>query len=127
MAEWSYHGCWTDEGDRQLGGASSHQDDMTPSKCISFCESGGYSFAGVEYARECFCGQNLKVKSVKKDDKECNMACMGDGNVKCGGTNRLNVFTSGAPQIVTNLGPASSGWTFKSCYEDSVYARTLAQ
>jgi hypothetical protein len=56
------------------------------------------------------------------------MACSGDADVKCGGPNRLNVYTSGAPtQIVTNPGPVGSGWTYKSCYEDSVYGRTLSQ
>lgn len=55
------------------------------------------------------------------------MICAGDGAQKCGGPNRLNVYTNGAPQIVTNLGPLGSGWMYRSCYEDSVYARTLAK
>jgi hypothetical protein len=124
---WNYYGCWTDEGDRQLGGASYHTDTMTPAVCISFCQSKGYSFAGVKYSRECFCGYNLKSKSVIKDDGECGMSCAGDADSNCGGPNRLNVYTSKArTQIVTNPGPVGSGWTYKSCYEDSVYGRTLA-
>lgn len=126
-AAWTYHGCWTDQGDRQLGGASYAADNMTPSTCIAFCESKGYSFAGVEYSRECFCGYKLKSVSTRQDDLECNMGCSGDSDLKCGGPNRLNVYTSSVPtQIVTNPGPINSGWTYKSCYEDSVYARTLA-
>ena len=127
-AEWNYIGCWSDEGDRQLGGASYAADDMTQGSCISFCESRGYSLAGIEYARECFCGYNLKSQSVKKTDGDCNMACAGDASLKCGGPNRLTIFTSPIPnQVVTNLGPAGSGWIYKSCYEDSVYARTLSR
>lgn len=126
-AEWTYNGCWSDEGDRQLGGASYAADDMTQETCISFCESKGYSFAGMEYARECFCGYNLRSNSVKKVDGDCNMACAGDASLKCGGPNRLTVFISPVSnQVVTNLGPVGSGWIYKSCYEDSVYARTLS-
>ena len=55
------------------------------------------------------------------------MVCSGNSDLKSGGPNRLNVYTNGAAtQIVTNPGPVGNGWTYKSCYEDSVYERTLA-
>lgn len=123
-ADWTYYGCWTDESDRQLGGESYVGDAMTPASCINFCESKGYQFAGVEYARECFCGHQIRSKSTKKDDSECAMACTGDSSLTCGGPDRLNIYQRGTSTSVnTNPGPA--GWSYMSCYEDSVYARTL--
>lgn len=124
---WSYHGCWSDEGERQLGGESFTGDEMTPASCIIFCNGKGYAFAGVEYARECFCGHTIRAQSVQKEETECNMACTGDSTKTCGGPNRLNIYNNDAPTaITTNPGPAGSGWTYTSCYEDSVYARTLS-
>lgn len=125
--DWSYHGCWTDQGDRQLGGESFAAGDMTPASCIGFCNSKGYMFAGVEYANECFCGHTIRSQSVKKEDTECSMACSGDSTKTCGGPDRLNIYTNSASiVVVTNPGPVGSGWTHISCFEDSVYARTLA-
>lgn len=124
--DWSYHGCWTDGGDRQLGGESYTADDMTPASCSSFCGSKGYMFAGIEYARECFCGHTIRSQSVQKEDTECSMACTGDATKTCGGPDRLSIYTNAATTVVvTNPGPVGSGWTYTSCFEDSVYARTL--
>lgn len=124
-ATWSYQGCYTDEADRQLGGEKLVSNSMTPDVCISFCGSKGYEFAGVEYATECFCGHQIRSKSVKKEEKECNMACAGDATASCGGPNRLNIYSNAAPAVVTNPGPVGSNWKYLSCYEDSVYSRTL--
>jgi hypothetical protein len=63
LPDWSYNGCWTDAAERQLNGATYTSPTMTPSTCISFCSSRGYSFAGVEYANECYCGYALKLQS----------------------------------------------------------------
>lgn len=54
------------------------------------------------------------------------MACTGDFSAVCGGPNRLNIYTGNpATSIITNPGPTDAGWTYVSCYEDSVYARIL--
>jgi hypothetical protein len=31
-------------------------NSMTVEECLFACKDGGYSFAGVEYATQCFCG-----------------------------------------------------------------------
>jgi hypothetical protein len=123
LADWNYYGCWTDDSERQLGGESYTSDSMTPASCISFCENKGYLFAGVEYARECFCGHQVRSKSVKKDESECAMTCAGDASLTCGGPESLSIYKSrSATSVTTNPGPA--GWTYLSCYEDPVYDRT---
>jgi len=127
LTDWKYNGCWTDTAPRQLNGATYTSSSMTPSSCVTFCSTKGYNFAGVEYANECYCGYALKSASTLKQDTECNMSCSGDADQKCGAGNRMNVYTSNNPtQITTNPGPVGSGWSYKSCYTDSVYARTLS-
>ena len=69
---------------------------LTPAKCIQACRDKGYSFAGVQYAFECFCGNVAPPQSSIVAMDECNAACRGDSSIKCGGTWRMNVFkTSG--------------------------------
>ncbi|KAL2865308.1 DUF1996 and WSC domain-containing protein [Aspergillus lucknowensis] len=59
--EWAWIGCTRDnvDGQRVLSEASSSGDDMTVQKCIRACEADEYTYAGVEYARECYCGNSI--------------------------------------------------------------------
>lgn len=53
---WEYKGCAGDNVNaRTLQAASTATDDMTIEKCINYCKSAGYSLAGLEYAKECYC------------------------------------------------------------------------
>jgi hypothetical protein len=53
---WSFVGCGTDNYyNRILTGASQSNDQMTNEACAAFCESKGFSVAGTEYSRECYC------------------------------------------------------------------------
>lgn len=47
------------------------------------------------------------------------MACTGDEDQPCGGSNRLNVYTSDV------MAPAVADWKYSGCYEDSVAKRVL--
>ena len=66
--------------------------NLTPAKCIEACREDGYSFAGVQYGEECFCGNEapppIKIVAIS----ECNMECTGDSSIKCGGSYRNNVY-----------------------------------
>ncbi|KAJ0165994.1 WSC domain-containing protein [Colletotrichum tanaceti] len=123
-SKWSYLGCHTDSPSaRGLSGASLHGDDMSQEKCIQFCDGNGYSVAGVEWGRECYCGYLLASSSVKAPEEDCSKPCAGNSDEVCGEGGRINVFTNGdaAPAIL-----AASG-DFKSlgCYSDQASARTL--
>lgn len=53
---WSYTGCGTDNYySRLLTGASESNDQMTNEACVAFCDSKGFSVAGTEYSKECYC------------------------------------------------------------------------
>jgi hypothetical protein len=80
-AGWSYLGCYTDSvGARTLGGANYNGNDVTDEACVSFCAGKGYSFAGTEYAGQCFCGTSLASSGVSAPETDCNVsiACLAD-------------------------------------------------
>ena len=63
----------------------------TVEKCKKACFERNYKFAGVQFSKECFCGNNAPKKFASKAS-ECNMDCSGDKSQKCGGGNRMNVY-----------------------------------
>ncbi|KAK1976643.1 WSC domain-containing protein [Colletotrichum cereale] len=121
---WTYMGCFTDTTSlRVLSGDSHHGDDMSQEKCIAYCDGKGYSVAGVEWGRECYCGYLLDTAADKALETECSKPCAGNSDEVCGEGGRLNVFTNGdaAPAIVA----ASGDFVSMGCYSDQASARTL--
>jgi hypothetical protein len=128
-SKWSYQGCFTDSPSlRVLSGPSTCFDDTgsngaTQEKCIEFCDQAGYSVAGVEWGKECYCGYLLDSSAVKSPETDCSMTCTGNDAENCGNGGRINVFTNGdsAPAILA----ATGDFTSQGCYSDSASARTL--
>lgn len=124
-SSWSYSGCFTDKvSSRTLPLASYADDAMTESKCIGFCDQKGYSFAGVEYGRECWCGYEIGSGSSQVAESDCSFPCAGGSSEPCGAGDRLNIFTNGQAPAVEN--PGVNGYTSLGCYTDSQTARTLS-
>ncbi|KAH7328528.1 WSC domain-containing protein [Stachybotrys elegans] len=90
-------GCYTDNG---AGGRSlswpqkMDEATFTPGKCLDACRQNGYPFAGLEYGRQCWCGSVLANGTQPVSDTECNMPCLGDSSLTCGGRSRLNIFVA---------------------------------
>ncbi|GKT44524.1 WSC domain-containing protein [Colletotrichum spaethianum] len=121
---WTYMGCFTDTtSGRVLDGDSYHGDDMSQEKCIAYCDGKGYSMAGVEWGRECYCGYLLDTSADKSPETDCSKPCAGNSDEVCGNGGRINVFTNGdaAPAILA----ASGDFTSLGCYSDHASARTL--
>ncbi|KZL64145.1 wsc domain-containing protein [Colletotrichum incanum] len=121
---WSYKGCHTDTtSTRVLSGDSFHADDMSQEKCIQFCDGKGYSVAGVEWGRECYCGYVLPKSAFKAPEEECSKPCTGAKDQVCGEGGRINVFWNGdaAPEILAQSGDFNS----IGCYSDHPAARAL--
>ncbi|KAI0974545.1 WSC domain-containing protein [Xylaria arbuscula] len=109
---YSYAGCWNETsglagttGLRALDGPSEVlPGEMTVQKCLDFCAHGNsstgaahaYRLAGLEYSRECWCGDALNSLSVQLPDSACNTACDGANSTACGGALRLTVYNSTA-------------------------------
>ena len=67
-------------------------DAMTIDACIAHCDALGQPLAGLEYARECYCGAAfVNGGGAVLADAACNMACTGDSSLSCGGSFRIQV------------------------------------
>ncbi|KMU91256.1 WSC domain-containing protein 2 [Coccidioides immitis H538.4] len=122
--EFNYEGCFTDSvASRTLTGKASADDEMTIEKCGSQCKD--YQFFGLEYGRECFCGNTKGSRSVKVEESECSMACGGDKSKVCGAQDRLNLYKNTAWIPTINLDIA--GYKHLGCYDDSRDSRALSE
>lgn len=114
---------------------------MTLESCAAFCS--GYTYFGVEYARECYCGNSFGAGSVVAPATDCNFPCAGNSTEYCGAGNRLSVYAIGAAASSSTLpsGTATqtvtstaapvgtgfpTGWTNQGCWVDGVSGRILS-
>ena len=102
---------------------------MTLEACQAFCSA--YTYFGVEYSRECYCGNSFNAGSVAAPATDCSMTCMGAPSQYCGAGNRLSVYAgTGTPQatttsatpVVTGL---PEGWDYQGCWIDGNQGRIL--
>ena len=92
VGAYSYTGCYTEgTSGRALGSTNSASDLMTIEKCAASCSD--YTYFGVEYGSECFCGNSIGTGSVKTVEGECSMTCPGNTTEICGAGNRLTLYT----------------------------------
>jgi hypothetical protein len=124
---WKYSGCYTDNTNPRTLHADGYADDsMTESTCINYCNGKGYSFAGVEYGRECYCDNRILETGSQKADSECSFTCPGSSSGSCGAGNRMSVFTNGnGPSTGPVVNPGFDNWKSLGCYTDSLGERTL--
>lgn len=121
VAGWDYDGCRTEASNsRALTGNSYFDDLMTVEKCATACD--GYAWFGVEYGRECYCGNVINSGSVITDASECSFSCPGNSAENCGAGNRLNMYHEAAAPVVSTTSFSALGcWT-----EGNNNVRTLA-
>jgi len=87
--------CIKDRRSRVLPVKFGETDLNSPEYCIKKCKSHEYSFAGVEYANECFCGNTPPAEEDLTKDSACNQKCPGDSSKICGASWRMNVYETG--------------------------------
>jgi WSC domain len=106
------------------------------------CYAAGYSYAGVEYSAECYCGNAVVNGGTLEDASGCDMTCQANNLLYCGGPNRLNLYKYNGvvPPPTTppppppgggggGVGPVTTGlptpWYYSACYVDLQYGRIL--
>ncbi|KAI9171569.1 WSC domain-containing protein [Paramyrothecium foliicola] len=105
--KYEYYGCYNEtteiEGSAQtraLGDGINEvkKGEMTVPMCLAFCSGGRteYRYAGLQWSRECWCGQVLAGISAKLDDDQCSFPCDGDNSTACGGSLKLSVYRLGS-------------------------------
>ncbi|KAJ2980129.1 hypothetical protein NQ176_g2827 [Zarea fungicola] len=96
IGSWKYQGCYLDNVNQSKTFFwQNFIDGMTPEMCVNRCGAFGYMAAGLEYGRECYCGDpaNIAVKGSRKmDEKDCNIPCPGNASAICGGGSRLSTY-----------------------------------
>ncbi|KAK8874124.1 WSC domain-containing protein [Apiospora arundinis] len=94
-----YGGCFTET--QGLNGSHSRTlkdttevgpNNMTVPVCLEFCDK--YKYAGLQWSRECWCGNEINMRSTKQNDSDCDLACSGDQHVACGGNLKLSIYNS---------------------------------
>jgi hypothetical protein len=97
---YTYQGCFTDpsSSQRTLSGFSTSSSTMTQEVCVATCSARGWKYAGVEYARECYCGDEIGTTAngaglaTQTGEGDCGMICAGDMTELCGGSSRIGVW-----------------------------------
>ncbi|PVF98750.1 WSC-domain-containing protein [Serendipita vermifera] len=125
VGAWSYQNCYTDSIDsRTLSPRVWVEGQMTVDKCVAKCFEGGYKYAGLEYANECYCSNTLGGAPAQDG---CDMACEGDSSQLCGGGNRLTVYqyTSTDLPAAATLLTSYGDWQSEGCFVDQPGLRAL--
>ena len=92
--------CYKDSHNRILPHGFYSSLSMSMDSCKSNCLSKGYDYAGVQFGKECWCGNDLPGNHLKRPYSECNMPCLGDRSQTCGQGWRMNVMRIGKCTII---------------------------
>ena len=81
-----------------------YSDDKhnTPKMCADVCSYQGYKFAGVKWAKECWCGNDEPPHDKYTSPARCNMPCSGDNTTMCGAGSTLNLYKSSKTSLLEN-------------------------
>lgn len=100
----AFVGCAPEEGPagdglgRTLDGTLYATDLLTNEACVAHCASLGFSYAGSEYSRECWCGNSYpptrQPGTTLASLAGCNMRCGGDAGQFCGGAGWLSLYAA---------------------------------
>lgn len=60
------------------------------------CACRAYSYAGLAFGAECYCGNTLPAAAAAAE--ECSSECKGERGSVCGGLNRLSVYSAQQPR-----------------------------
>ncbi|CAH1779465.1 unnamed protein product [Owenia fusiformis] len=91
-----YLGCFKDTNSRDMHGLgiqNGYENSlMTVEMCTDHCRTRGFKYAGLQYARHCFCGDKFGKYGLADSDSECRMTCQGDPSQNCGAAARNSVY-----------------------------------
>jgi len=119
-------GYWRDGAPRTLHHIIGSSQANTVEGCVSrlsTCLALGFSLSGVEYGKECYCGNSILYNYGRS--QACNMPCSGNALETCGGPNAINIYLNAGWDYT--VGPASmvqsyNGWRVTTCWNDDVWS-----
>lgn len=90
-----YVGCFTDNlGARMFDEVTYMDTNLSVENCANYCKSKNFKYIGLEWARDCRCGNDLKDRTSypKLPESSCSMACPGNQAQKCGAFGVQSVY-----------------------------------
>ncbi|XP_076074233.1 xylosyltransferase 1-like [Mytilus galloprovincialis] len=126
-----YYGCFGDKTEqRDLSHHKEFPDTNSPKNCIKYCTNGGYLYAGLQYMKECWCGDRFGSHG-KVDTSLCNNQCPGDPSKPCGGYQANSIYTTGLGAKIKNpvelLGPITQTTQVKIVFVLTLNGRAVRQ
>ncbi|KAL0959164.1 hypothetical protein HGRIS_014449 [Hohenbuehelia grisea] len=119
----TYQGCYTDQAapSRTLERLIAVPGGTTPETCAATCRSNGYTYAGMEFQYECWCGNSVRSTATKVPDSDCQDAC--NANIKhyCGGRYRLQLYHDTSTCTTTSY---TGSFTLQGTYKSASNAAT---
>eukprot|EP00092_Neocalanus_flemingeri_P009591 GFUD01010322.1.p1 GENE.GFUD01010322.1~~GFUD01010322.1.p1 ORF type:complete len:916 (+),score=308.33 GFUD01010322.1:197-2749(+) len=106
-----YLGCYQDSFTKRLlqGHLVKLKTHNSPDLCTNVCSKSGFSYAGVQYGVECFCGNTRPELSSALQPSKCSLPCPGSKDRTCGGYLAVEVYETGLqPLVPSKLGSVSS-------------------
>jgi WSC domain len=97
IGTYKFQGCYSEPttGGRALPSYSFvNATAMSAEFCVGGCSAKGYSYAGAEYAKECWCANALNTASTALATTSCDMLCAGNKYEYCGAGSKLSIWKS---------------------------------
>ena len=88
-------------------------DSMTVAVCLDYCKTKGTIYAGIEYRRECYCGDSLATDAVP-NAVGCSLTCKSNATEYCGGSLKMDVYRSVTLSTSTSSPSSTRGSTSTS-------------
>ncbi|KAI9443578.1 WSC domain-containing protein [Lactarius indigo] len=95
VGDWHFLGCYTDSKNKRtlskLTSVTGGQHYMSVASCTDACKRSGYVLAGMEFGRDCYCGNTIdNVGTIESEN--CMLACLGNSTEVCGGPYTLTGY-----------------------------------
>lgn len=126
IGSYSYVGCYTEASSgRALSSMATSGSSVDLDSCANFCK--GYTYFGVEYADECYCGNALGAGSTSATETDCSMTCAHNSSEICGAGNRLTLYTliGGVSLSSTSTTPVSTASSTSTPVSTLISSMTL--
>jgi len=85
-----YKGCYNDQSTRDLPFEGPQTNTQTIEACQSFCKSNSFLYAGLQFSRECRCGNSYGIYGP--DLSGCNQQCTGNAQEYCGAAYHNDIY-----------------------------------
>ncbi|KAJ7611810.1 WSC domain-containing protein [Roridomyces roridus] len=121
--DWTYQGCLTDSIlNRTLTASVNIPVGVTAETCTAACQAaGGFTRAGLEDGRECWCGNSTNPIAINVSDDDCRQVCVANHNEYCGNANRIALYefnAAGTPPPVLNCTADVANFTLLAVYNN---------